>query len=41
MSFKKNKYSVLKNAIPKEIAHFCFGYLLNSLTLYKTPFGIA
>ena len=29
MSFKKNKYSVLKNAINKEMADFCFAYFLN------------
>jgi hypothetical protein len=38
MSFKKNKYSVLKNAIPKEIAHFCFGYLLNKRRVARTLF---
>ena len=29
MSFKKNKYSVLKNAISREMADFCFAYFLN------------
>ena len=29
MSFKKNKYSVLKKAISKEMADFCFAYFLN------------
>ena len=29
MSFKKNKYSVLKNVISKEMADFCFAYFLN------------
>ena len=29
MSFKKNKYSVLKNAISKELADFCYAYFLN------------
>ena len=29
MSFKKNKYSVLKNVISKEIADFAFAYFLN------------
>ena len=27
--FQKNKYSVLKNAISKEMADFCFAYFLN------------
>jgi len=29
MSFKKNKYSVLKNAVSKEIADFSYSYFLN------------
>ena len=29
MSFKKNKYTVLKRAISKEMADFCFAYFLN------------
>ena len=29
MSFKKNKYSVLKNAISKELAEFVYKYFLN------------
>ena len=29
MSFKKNKYSVLKKAISKEMADFCYDYFLN------------
>ena len=29
MSFKKNKYSVLKKVISKELADFCFNYFLN------------
>ena len=28
MSFKKNKYTVLKEAISTEMANFCFAYLL-------------
>ena len=28
-AFQKNKYSVLKNAISKEMADFCFTYFLN------------
>ena len=29
MSFKKNKYSVLKGVINKEMADFCYAYFLN------------
>ena len=29
MSFKKNKYSVIKGAISKELAEFCYTYFLN------------
>ena len=29
MSFKKNKYSVIKGAISKELANFCYTYFLN------------
>ena len=29
MSFKKNKYTVLKRAISKEMADFCYAYFLN------------
>jgi len=29
MSFKKNKYQVIKNAISKELADFCYQYFLN------------
>ena len=29
MSFKENKYSVIKNAISKELADFCYQYFLN------------
>ena len=29
MSFKNNKYTVLKNAISKELADFCYAYFLN------------
>ena len=28
-AFQKNKYSVLKNAISREMADFCFAYFLN------------
>ena len=28
-AFQKNKYSILKNAISKEMADFCFAYFLN------------
>ena len=29
MSFKKNKYQIIKSAISKELADFCYQYLLN------------
>ena len=29
MSFKKNKYCVMKGAISKELANFCYTYFLN------------
>ena len=29
MSFKKNKYTVLKGVINREMADFCFAYFLN------------
>tara|TARA_B110000977_G_scaffold39705_1_gene53331 strand:+ start:366 stop:1022 length:657 start_codon:yes stop_codon:yes gene_type:complete len=29
MSFKKNKYTVLKNVISKDVANFCYSYFLN------------
>jgi len=29
MSFEKNNYKVVKNAISKEIASFCYSYILN------------
>ena len=27
MSFKKNKYQVLRNAVSKDLATFCYNYL--------------
>ena len=38
MSFKKNKYSVLKNAISKEMADFCFAYFLNKRNVARVLF---
>ena len=29
MSFKKNKYLVMKGAVSKELAEFCYTYFLN------------
>ena len=29
MSFEKNKYEVVKKAISKELASFCYAYFLN------------
>ena len=38
MSFKKNKYSVLKNAISKELANFVYNYFLNKRNVAKILF---
>ena len=38
MSFKKNKYSVLKNAISKEMADFCYAYFLNKRNVARVLF---
>ena len=38
MSFKKNKYSVLKNAISKELADFVYKYFLNKRNVAKALF---
>ena len=38
MSFKKNKYSVLKNAISKEIADFVYKYFLNKRNVARFLF---
>ena len=38
MSFKKNKYSVLKNAISKELADFCYQYFLNKRAVARHLF---
>ena len=38
MSFKKNKYSVLKNAISKELANFVYNYFLNKRNVAKVLF---
>ena len=46
MSFKKNKFSVLKKAISKELANFCYTYFVNKKrvaevlldTKYISPF---
>jgi len=52
MSFKKNKYQVIKGAISKELADFCYQYFLNKravarhlfddkfLSPYTTYFGV-
>ena len=36
MSFKKNKYLVIKEAVPKEIANFCYNYLLLKRQVVRT-----
>jgi|TARA_R100000322_G_scaffold152463_1_gene110437 hypothetical protein len=38
MSFKKNKYSVLKNAISKELAEFIYKYFLNKRNVARVLF---
>ena len=38
MSFKKNKYIVIKEAIPKEIAEFCYNYFLMKRQVARTLF---
>ena len=38
MSFKKNKYIVIKEAVPKEIAEFCYNYFLLKRTVARTLF---
>ena len=38
MSFKKNKYSVLKNAISKELAAFVYQYFLNKREVARVLF---
>ena len=38
MSFKKNKYSVLKNAISKELADFVYKYFSNKRNVARVLF---
>ena len=38
MSFKKNKYIVIKEAVPKDIAEFCYNYFLLKRTVARTLF---
>ena len=38
MSFKKNKYTVLKNAIPKEVANFVYKYFLNKRNVARVMY---
>jgi len=38
MSFKKNKYKVLKGVISKELAQFCYTYFLNKRAVAKVMF---
>ena len=35
MSFKKNKYTVIKNAISKDLANFLYNYVLLKKNIYK------
>ena len=36
MSFKKNKYLIIRNAISKDLATFCYNYLLMKRQVYDT-----
>ena len=36
MSFKKNKYVIIKSAISKDLAAFCMNYLLMKKQVYDT-----
>ena len=38
MSFKKNKYQVIKGAISKELANFCYQYFLNKRAVARHMF---
>ena len=38
MSFKKNKYQVIKSAISKELADFCYQYFLNKRAVARHMF---
>jgi len=40
MSFKKNKYSILKGAISKELADFTYAYFLNKRRLSIGEYGM-
>ena len=35
MSFEKNKYEVVKKAVPKDVAGFCYAYFLNKRQVAK------
>ena len=37
-AFQKNKYSILRNAISKDMADFCFAYFLNKRKVAKFLF---
>ena len=40
MSFKKNKYQVIKKAISKELADFCYQYFLNKREVARHLFDV-
>ena len=40
MSFKKNKYSILKNAISKELADFAYSYFLTKRKVARFLFDL-
>ena len=35
MSFEKDKYEVIKKAVPKDVASFCYAYFLNKRQVAK------
>ena len=35
MSFEKDKYEVVKRAVPKDVASFCYAYFLNKRQVAK------
>ena len=40
MSFKKDKYQIIKNAISEELADFCYQYFLNKRRVARYLFEI-
>ena len=38
MSFKKNKYAIIKEAISEDLAKFCYDYFMMKRTVARTMF---